>query len=323
MSSNILVDRICEYCGRTFQAKTTVTRYCSHTCNKRGYKAIKRGEKIQVIKKEVEAVKSKPIESILSKPVLNVNEAAMLINFTKQGINKMIRSGRLKARNFGIRQTRIRREDLDALFELPEGIVPLGQKKIEEEQSWPYQTSECYTIIEVLDRYDITPPTLQKILAENNVRKQRDGRNVLVPRMVVDELLKDFHPKEDIGMAPDQLVPLNPLDCYTIRQVEQLIGRSATSVYYGIVKRGIRKERIGKEVYVPRVDVDKWRAELLREMEIEEKYSLDELSKLMKRSRTNIDEILRKHGVEKIRGKKKVYVAKRDVDHLIPLYKIR
>ena len=48
MSSNIEIDKNCEYCGKLYTARTLYTRYCSHTCNKKGYKAIKRGDNIQL-----------------------------------------------------------------------------------------------------------------------------------------------------------------------------------------------------------------------------------------------------------------------------------
>ena len=38
MSSNFVVKRLCEHCGQVFEAKTTVTRFCSKLCNKRSYK---------------------------------------------------------------------------------------------------------------------------------------------------------------------------------------------------------------------------------------------------------------------------------------------
>jgi len=35
MTSNIRIEKVCQYCGTKFIAKTTVTRYCSHSCNKK------------------------------------------------------------------------------------------------------------------------------------------------------------------------------------------------------------------------------------------------------------------------------------------------
>jgi hypothetical protein len=46
MSSNIRVQKICKHCNKLFEAKTTVTKFCSNACSKKAYKAKKRNEKI-------------------------------------------------------------------------------------------------------------------------------------------------------------------------------------------------------------------------------------------------------------------------------------
>ena len=46
MSCKIEIKRICEYCNTEFTAKTTVTKYCSHKCNQRHYKAKVKEQKI-------------------------------------------------------------------------------------------------------------------------------------------------------------------------------------------------------------------------------------------------------------------------------------
>ena len=50
MSSKIEVQRICQYCEQEFTARTTVTKYCSHKCGQRAYKARKRAETIEAVK---------------------------------------------------------------------------------------------------------------------------------------------------------------------------------------------------------------------------------------------------------------------------------
>lgn len=38
MSSNIKINRVCNFCNKDFIAKTTVTKYCSHKCASASYK---------------------------------------------------------------------------------------------------------------------------------------------------------------------------------------------------------------------------------------------------------------------------------------------
>ena len=47
MSSNIKVERICEWCGKKFIAQTTVTRFCSKRCAEHSYKERLRQRKWQ------------------------------------------------------------------------------------------------------------------------------------------------------------------------------------------------------------------------------------------------------------------------------------
>ena len=48
MSSNIKVERICEWCGKKFIAQTTVTRFCSKRCAEHSYKERLRQKKMAV-----------------------------------------------------------------------------------------------------------------------------------------------------------------------------------------------------------------------------------------------------------------------------------
>ncbi|WP_134087881.1 helix-turn-helix domain-containing protein [Olivibacter sp. XZL3] len=322
MSSNIVIKRICEYCGKEFDARTTVTRFCSHTCNRRAYKAIKRGEKVQVIKKEVEAVKKKPYDDIAVKPVLNVNEVAVFLGTTKQTVNKMIRSGRLDAENFGVRLTRIRKEDLDSLFSQPEVIISPWELQQEKEAAKPLKRNECYTIMEVLLRYNVSPAVLTRMIREHNIRKEQDGQNIIVPKAEIDRLFDGFQTKESEQKENEDLLPLDPGDCYTIAEAEKILNMASSGVYYGILNRGIRKERIGRFVYVPKGDIDQWALEQLPKYEREKKYTVEALAKLLGRSQSNVRQILDRHGVQKIVGKKgHIFLLKREVDPLIPLYK--
>lgn len=57
MSSNIEIIRVCEFCKKEFKARTTVTRFSSHNCNRKAYKAKIKSEKIQ--KSNIETTRKK------------------------------------------------------------------------------------------------------------------------------------------------------------------------------------------------------------------------------------------------------------------------
>ena len=116
MSSNIEVQRICQYCGKEFTARTTVTQYCGDDCAKRAYKARQRAAKVEVSNKETMRIKAKPIEEIKAKEFLSVRDVATLLNCSVRSVYYYIKSGNIKAVNLAKRATRVKRSEIDKLF---------------------------------------------------------------------------------------------------------------------------------------------------------------------------------------------------------------
>ena len=119
MSTNIKVSKICEYCGESFVAKTTVTRYCSHKCNSRHYKQRKRAEKLGKV-----PVKNKLIQlaipdvefgRLAEKEFLSIKEAATLVGISERTIYRLMKSGELETKKIG-RRTIIARSAIDKLL---------------------------------------------------------------------------------------------------------------------------------------------------------------------------------------------------------------
>lgn len=114
MSSNIRIEKTCQYCGVKFIAKTTVTKFCSDNCAKRAYKARNRDEKIQgaIYKEELEKVFNPEIKE---RDFLSIRETCQLIGMSRWTIYRLISSGKLIAHKIGNR-TIITRIDINNLF---------------------------------------------------------------------------------------------------------------------------------------------------------------------------------------------------------------
>ncbi len=117
MSSNIEVQKICEYCHNEFTARKTTSKTCSDNCAKLYYKQRKRAAKIEETTKKTIQIKNKPIEELKAKEFLTVRDVATLLNCSSRSVYNYIESGKLKAVNLSQRQTRIKRTDLDKLFD--------------------------------------------------------------------------------------------------------------------------------------------------------------------------------------------------------------
>ena len=124
MSSNIKVQRICQHCGKEFTARTTITLYCSHRCNSAAYKAKQRAERVEQSNKETQRIKTQPIQELKAKEFLTVREVARLLNCSVCFVYYYIESGTIKAVNLGQRIIRVKRSDIDRLFEQPQPVTP-------------------------------------------------------------------------------------------------------------------------------------------------------------------------------------------------------
>ena len=162
MSSNIRIQRVCQYCNNEFTAKTTVTKYCSDNCSKRAYKARKRDEKIRSSNIIISRIKAQPIEEIKAKEFLNVREVAILLGCSVRTVYRLIDNGTLKAVNLAERMTRVKKSELDTLLERP---IPQLINKTEQIQ---LDIKECYTLSEIQNKYNISEKTLQQLMRSCN-----------------------------------------------------------------------------------------------------------------------------------------------------------
>lgn len=119
MSSHIEIIRHCLYCGNAFSAKTLVTRYCSHTCNSRHYKQIKREEKLDAFKEEQAQKPKTSVQTfhivLQQKEFLSIEETAALIGASRRTIFRLIASNQIKVSKVG-RRSIIKRSEIDQLF---------------------------------------------------------------------------------------------------------------------------------------------------------------------------------------------------------------
>ena len=118
MSSNIRIKKKCQLCNSEFIAKTTVTKFCGDTCAKVAYKARKRAEKIQKAAKprKVKVDPKEKVQDLQLKEFLSVKEAAILLGCSVKTIYRLIDNEQLKAVNLGQRLTRIKRTEVDYIF---------------------------------------------------------------------------------------------------------------------------------------------------------------------------------------------------------------
>ncbi len=182
MSSKFQVQRICQLCGKEFTARTTVTRYCGDNCSKKAYKLRIKEAKIEVSNKETQTIKNKPIEELKAKEFLTVRDVAQLLNCSIRTAYYYIDSGTIKAVNLGQRITRVKRSDIDKLFEQPQPEKPHNLEI-------KLYISECYSNIQIREKYCISESALRNIIIKHKIAKIKKGWFAYVPKTEIDKLL--------------------------------------------------------------------------------------------------------------------------------------
>ena len=183
MSSNIKIQRICQHCNNEFTARTTVTKYCSHKCASRAYKDRTRKKKVEKSNIETKKVIARPVEIVNAKEFLTVKDVSILLSCSIRTAYRLIDNGTINAVNLGTRLTRVKRSELNKLLEQPKPQPPTKNKKVD------FDISECYTISEVQQKFNISNGALYNIINRNNTPKFSKGKFVYVPKPIIDKLL--------------------------------------------------------------------------------------------------------------------------------------
>lgn len=114
MSSNLKIERKCEYCGNSFVARTLFTRYCSHRCNSRHYKELARQQKIEIHVNQTNQVSGDVRHA--ANDYMPVKEAGAVMRVSTRTLYRLIKEQKLKKKKVCSR-TVILRKDIQTFFD--------------------------------------------------------------------------------------------------------------------------------------------------------------------------------------------------------------
>jgi excisionase family DNA binding protein len=185
--SKLKIPKVCEHCGKAFEAKTVNTRFCSDACNNASLRNRKKQALEEERKQQILQESKTAIAEIQTRPYISIAEAVVLFGISKDTIRRLIRAGKIPALNLGQRLTRISRTHIEAMFT----AVALPEQKPQEQQAvkLQYEPSECYTIGEVSEKYGVSPSTVSNIIRRNSIPKREVGKFVYVPKELIDKIL--------------------------------------------------------------------------------------------------------------------------------------
>lgn len=188
MSSNLSINRVCEYCKNTFVAKTTHTRFCSRICNGRNIKMQNRNAKIEVSNLETRLKTNEKsiekIEAIKNKDFLTVKDASQLLNISTKTLYRLIERKEINSFNFSARKTLIRRKDIDTYFD---NNLKEIQRSIENPEI-DINLDNSYTVQEAQEKYNISNGALYNLIIRFKIPKKKQGKYTLVRKEDIDSI---------------------------------------------------------------------------------------------------------------------------------------
>lgn len=183
--SKLKIPRICEHCGKPFEAKTVTTRFCSRECTNKAGNEKKKRQREEEQKQALLQIKADEIAEIQTRPYISISEAVTLFGISRSTIRRLINSGKLPAINLGERLIRIDRTHIEAMFT----AVPIvEQAKPEPKPKLSLEPEDCYTIGEISKRFGISESTVYKHIRKYSIPTRQVGKFVYAPKVEIDKL---------------------------------------------------------------------------------------------------------------------------------------
>lgn len=142
MSSTIEFQKVCEFCGASFTARKSSTRYCSKRCAEHAYKQRKREEHVSSTQKTLDAKASESEEKLL---FLSPCQCARLIGVSTRTLYRYLERESIPCVQFS-GKTFISRAVLDEMFKSSSSYIKREAKTCE-------PITEFYTTKEVLEKF--------------------------------------------------------------------------------------------------------------------------------------------------------------------------
>ena len=182
--SKLKIPKICEQCGKPFEAKTVVTRFCSSACANKSGKERKRQEKEAEQKQALLEASTERIAQIQTRPYISISEATIIFGISKDTIRRLIKAGKIPAANLGLRLTRVSRTHLESMFT----AVEIPEQPKEQPLKLHYNIEECYTINEISEKYGVSLSTVDNVIRRKSIPKRQVGKYVYVPGEQIDKI---------------------------------------------------------------------------------------------------------------------------------------
>ena len=296
MSSNIRIERICEWCGKQFTAQTTVTRFCSKRCSEHAYKERLRQKKISLSNQET-AHNSREKES-RNKEFLTPSETARYLGVGRTYIYDCINRGKIKVTRIG-RKTLISKADIQAMFDF---LTPKESTSTVPAEKKSKSLTDFYTRADIREKYGVKDSWIYKVVGENNVPKTIIRGKAYFSKSHIDRLFSARKENPEIS------------EWYSVEDIQSKYGMTLSAIYCLVSKVGIPKRKEGSKVYYSKYHFDVAKGaksaedvEFISVAEAMDKYSL---------TRDQLYHYVKTYKITKLRSRKYVKLNAKELEAL-------
>ena len=190
-TSNFRIKKICEWCGKEFEAQKVSTRFCSHRCANFAYKRTIRKKRVQTTESQTQVQKTERIiEDIKEKEYLSFSETGRLLGLSRQAIYTMVKAGHLKASKISSRLSFIRRTDIDTMlqnkpyqYRMPKDTIPI---------------TDFYTTNEIKEKFGVKDSWIFHIAKEHNIPRTFNRGKTYWSKKHIDDYFAKKAPDPEI-----------------------------------------------------------------------------------------------------------------------------
>lgn len=227
---------------REFEAYTQTARYCSHQCNCKAYRAIKRKEVISLSASMASKTKRERAKVDLSgQDYISISEAAALMGVSRWTIYRNVVKGIIPAKRLSQRTTLIRKKDIESLFDKvePYEVLTTGECK---------PIDEWYSIDEVTEKYGLLRHRIRKIINAEGIPTKKSGTRTLIAKSRMDAYFRKRGFDDTLS---------NLADWITTPEIMETYGMTEHGVRVFVSRYAIPKKRLNGKLYYSKQHIDK------------------------------------------------------------------
>ena len=298
MSSTIEFQKICEFCGASFTARKSSTRYCSKRCAEHAYKKRKRDEHVASTQNAIDIRTKGNKENLL---FLTPFQCAKLMGVSTRTLYRYLEKGSIPCIQFPGR-TLISRAVLNELFVSSSPYIKKEVKPAE-------PITEFYTSKEVMEKFGIGNAWLYKMASKHNIPKTTSRGKTLWSKKHIYRVFGK--PVED---------EVKKEEWYTVDEVCAKFGMKKDALYRMVSELKITKQKARNVVYYFRREIDA--AMGINPELAAEYYSMPEAMGAYSMTRDQISYYVRTNNVPRIYRDSRVYIERKTLDKLLGSPKI-